>query len=238
MDSGANTVIAQEEEPIAVSQNEPDMTPSEQEIETIAVWIEEHLLYLNADGIGELAKTLKIRRGRLKTEKGLKSKFHLLREVRRHLDNLCAEDSAEGMEVLKSAKRVIIELKQQSYYQASSASGGKDDRVPDVDKDALTDIETPVEDNIAKEGQINEVKSDEDITKKAEEMFRQMTLMHEQLQVLIRKSVPDGGEREKKGEVEDGKKDKMVVEDINTELFCPRKQRRKGVSNNFHFQLS
>ena len=51
MDSGANTVIAQEEEPIAVSQNEPDMTPSEQEMETIAVWIEEHLFYLNADGI-------------------------------------------------------------------------------------------------------------------------------------------------------------------------------------------
>ena len=76
MDSGANTVIAQEEEPIAVNQNEPDLTPSEQEMETIAVWIEEHLFYLNADGIGELAKTLKIRRGRLKTEKGLESKFH------------------------------------------------------------------------------------------------------------------------------------------------------------------
>ena len=43
-----------------------------------------------------------------------------------------------------------------------------------------------------------------------------MTLMHEQLQVLIRKSVPDGGEREKKGEVEDGKKDKMVDEDTDT----------------------
>ena len=107
-------------------------------------------------------------------------------------------------------------MKQQPYYHASRESGGKEDRVSDVDKRTLTDIETAVEDNSAREDQVNEVKSDEDITKKAEEMFRQMTLMHEQLQVLIRKSVPDGGEREKKGEVEDGKKDKMVDEDTDT----------------------
>ena len=101
----------------------------------------------------------------------------------------------------------------------------------DVDKRTLTDIETAVEDNSAREDQVNEVKSDEDITKKAEEIFRQMTLMHEQLQVLIKKSV--GGEREKKGEVEDGKNDNMVGEDTDTESFCPCKQRMKGVSKNF-----
>ena len=43
--------------------------------------------------------------------------------------------------------------------------------VSDVEKDTLTDIETPAEDKIAREDQINEVKSDEDIKKKAEEMF-------------------------------------------------------------------
>ena len=78
MDSGGS-VIAQEEEHVTSQGGRDCLTPSEEEIETLAVWVEEHLIYLNAEGVAELAKILQIRRGRLKTSKGLKSKFELER---------------------------------------------------------------------------------------------------------------------------------------------------------------
>jgi hypothetical protein len=140
------------------------MTPSEEEIETLAVWVEEHLIYLNAEGVAELAKILQIRRGRLKTSKGLKSKFELVREVRKHIDRVCGEDSKEGMKLLRSAKKEIISLKEQSYFRAANFSDSNHDK--DTDIKATTDKE----DHVIDDGSVSiakEVKDDNKLIAKA-----------------------------------------------------------------------
>ena len=228
-----SNLIAQEEDPPEVSDGE-ELTPEEEEMEAIAVVIEEQLMCLNADGLAELAKTLKIRRGRLKTKDGLKSKFQLRREVRKSIDGICSAGTREGLQLLKTVRREIASLKGDTFFRSAAANAFDDEMSKDEESETVDGREhvtnQSAEDNSASElepeglnarEQVHAHQPAEEVTKKAQEMLEQMLVMQQQLKSLVVKS---GSDREKEPEETraDKKKQMATDEDTDTELFCPQ----------------